>query len=262
MKELYEFLQLLGLSEDDIKIYIFLLQNGESTVLQISKIIGLNRTEIYRLCDKLEKQGYVRKIPELKTTKYEASSIDFLNTKVAEISSKTQLIRKEFTKFEGEYKREIAVRSGKIQVIHYNGQKEVRQLLWNYLEAGTEVLSLGYRTLGDIVGKEFMVRWWNESLRRGIATRILANPGTFQLKNKLDDLLTREKYAKDPQEVWSQRVVDPKVFKCKQETFIYDDIYAIVQWDGDQIFGVEIHNKGIANMKRQEFEILWGLGKP
>ena len=69
----------------------------------------------------------------------------------------------------------------------------------------------------------------------------------------------KEKYLKHPLSIWRTRIIDPKILKITQETFIYNDVFAIVQWGPKEIFGVEIYNQQVADQERAVFNVLWKM---
>ncbi|MBU0975758.1 MAG: helix-turn-helix domain-containing protein [Patescibacteria group bacterium] len=260
MNELNSFFKKLGLTDEETAVYLFLLQNGISTIFDISKGIGINRTNLYRLCERLTSEGFLKKLSDKGTTKYEAASVEYLKLKVDDIERRVNDIRAKFNSVKNKFQRISQLQDHKIRVVHYQGKEEVKQLLWNYLETRGEALSFGYRTLSEMVGRNFVIKWWNEAKRRGIRDRILANPGTFELKDTIDNK-SRDKLIYDQWVKVEEREIDEKIFKIYYETFIYNDIFSIVQWDENLAFGVEIQNEEISRFKRREFEILWKLGK-
>ena len=54
-----ELLKRLGMNENEIKIYLFLLKTGTSTAPEISKNTGIDKATIYRGLDNLMKLGFV-----------------------------------------------------------------------------------------------------------------------------------------------------------------------------------------------------------
>lgn len=261
MKELEEFLEKLNLDNEQISVYLYLLQNGGSTILQLSKGTKINRTALYRLCEKMAASGFLKKHADAHTTIYEAASVTFLKTKVESIVSNAAAIQDEYKEIEQVYQKLINVKNHRIKVIHYTGSEEVKQLIWNSLDAKNVNVGFGYRTMSEAVGKDFIVKWWNECTRRRRRQKVLANPGTFEMKNTVD-ATTQEKYDKNLPNIMQEKVIDTKIFKINQETFIYNDVYAIIQWDKNEIFGVEIYNQAVADQQREIFDLLWKLGKP
>ena len=54
--ELINYLTNLGLTEDEVAVYLGLLEKGEGTPLSISRLTGINRTKVYRLIEQMERR--------------------------------------------------------------------------------------------------------------------------------------------------------------------------------------------------------------
>ena len=59
MDKIIYVLKNLGFEDKEIKIYLYLIKNPNSTVLQISKNIGIDRTTIYDILERLITKGIV-----------------------------------------------------------------------------------------------------------------------------------------------------------------------------------------------------------
>jgi len=57
-------LQKLGLSKNEIRVYIFLARSRERKASEVSEVLGLHRTETYRVLRELEKRGLVSSVFE------------------------------------------------------------------------------------------------------------------------------------------------------------------------------------------------------
>lgn len=258
MRGLNDFLSELGLTQEEVTIYLSILKNGPSTVLEIARDTQLKRTNVYRFCEQLGKKGYLLKNAQWRTTRYEAASLDFLETKIKSLEDKADWIKNRYHDLLPSFENLQKTKDRRIEVIHYSGQDEVRQLIWNSLKARTVIKSFAYRTLSEPLGKLFIVRWWNQHVRQNIKSQLIANPGTFEMKDRVDKY-TKEKYLKHPTSIWRTRVIDPKILRITQETFIYNDVFAIVQWKPKEIFGVEIYNQQVADQERAVFNVLWKM---
>lgn len=258
MEQLTDFLIQFGLEKDAAIIYLSVLRNGLSTTLEIARSTNLKRTNVYRICDQLEKQGYLARNSQWRTTKYEAVSLNNLQTKIKSKEDELDSIKNKYLRLLPTFKNLEKVKAPQIKVIHYSGKEEVKQLVWNSLNAKTVVKSFGYKTLSEPLGKLFVIRWWNQYVSKNIKTQLIANPGTFEIKDRVDQF-TKEKYLKEPAKTFQAKIIDPKILKITQETFIYNDVFAIVQWDSEKVFGVEIYNQSIADQERAVFNVLWKI---
>jgi HTH-type transcriptional regulator, sugar sensing transcriptional regulator len=77
-----QFLEEIGLSEKEAKIYLALLQVDSSTIHDISEKTGVNRTTVYPVLESLEKKGLVSEIQVGKKIEYQAAPPERLETYV------------------------------------------------------------------------------------------------------------------------------------------------------------------------------------
>ena len=256
MDKINEYLQLLDIGDQEIQIYLFLLKNGPSTVLQISRFVNLPRISIYRKAEALQRMGLLNKIVRHKTTLFEVTPFEHLERIIENKRAKYKKIVSEFPKIEALIKDFQHGARNQFIVRYYAGSQELKQLIWNTLAATTELKGFGYRSLKEVVGDKFVADWWGEIVRRKIVNKIIANPQTFEIKRKLAGNLISEtkKYN-----LWQVRAINPQILEIRIETFIYNNIYGVIQWKGDEAFGIEIENDVIARQEEGIFDILWDL---
>ena len=61
MKKLHRGLRVLGLTELEAKVYIKLLEMKQARVTKLSNEVGVTRTQLYPLLEKLLEKGFVRR---------------------------------------------------------------------------------------------------------------------------------------------------------------------------------------------------------
>ncbi len=66
-QEMAEALEVLGMGEEEARIYLHLLQAGPSKVSQLAPYFDISRAKLYRLLDELSRKGFVSKTPERPT---------------------------------------------------------------------------------------------------------------------------------------------------------------------------------------------------
>ncbi|MEA2090437.1 MAG: helix-turn-helix domain-containing protein, partial [Thermoproteota archaeon] len=64
LKPVENMLQKLGLSKNEVKVYIYLARTGEQKASEISEAVSIHRTETYRILRSLEKRGLVLSVFE------------------------------------------------------------------------------------------------------------------------------------------------------------------------------------------------------
>jgi sugar-specific transcriptional regulator TrmB len=143
----------LGLSLDQAKVYVCLLEGGSMSHLQIARLTGVNRTKVYRIVDDLESSSLASietsdagktviaaspKNLEVKLTTEESK----LNNKKAVLAQTLPKLNKIFNKKDDELK---------FTVNTYEGVSGLKQMLWNELKAKGEIFwVLGRGTIEDL----------------------------------------------------------------------------------------------------------------
>ena len=75
-----EFLQEIGLSEKEARVYVALLQVDSANIHDLAIKTGINRTTVYPVLESLEKKGLVSETQDGKKTTYHAASPERLET--------------------------------------------------------------------------------------------------------------------------------------------------------------------------------------
>lgn len=254
-------LKTLGFKNHEILIFFALIKNGPLTISEISKYTQIPRTTVHRVIIMMLKKELVERIIKHKFNLIKAQDPEYLKVILKEKVSTINNVEKNINSVVSSLKAYSTPAIKRTEVMYYEGREGIKQLLWNELSAKTEVLSLTYRTLSEITGKEFIIRWWNENIQRKIKNKCIGNPGTSEMKNAVDKDI-KEKYLPTPPILLEERIIKKNVIKIIQETFLYNNVYAIVQWDRNQAFGIEIYNEVVADQEREIFKILWKMAKP
>ena len=71
---MYNNLKFAGLSENELNTYVNLIKSGESTISNISKMTGINRTTLYLIIDNLIEKGFVKRLKINKKQYYYAEN--------------------------------------------------------------------------------------------------------------------------------------------------------------------------------------------
>ena len=261
MKKIKDFMLQLGLGRDESTVYLFLLKTGISSVNEISKGTGITRTSVYRICDKLDGLGFLKEEKSGKGLGYGISDLKFLDAKVKEIEKNAEELEDLHTNVKALLEGTSVFARDKIRVVYYNSEEEIKHLIWNVLNSKKkEVVGYGDKTLlWNQDWENFWKKWWEEFLERKIIDRQIINPSStkpiVEYSKDVKKGMEGEKYSKN-------RVIDKDILKINFETYVYDDVYAQIQWEKDYVFGLEIYNNVVADQERELFEFFWKIAKP
>lgn len=249
-----EFLKDLGLSPDQAEIYLYLSLLGPSTVLALAKAIGSGRTRLYPLLETLAHKGLVVINEKHYGTTYEALSSQSLEFLVHEHENKAAKLRNEFV---GVQEALLGLTGGVVKgsrVVEYKGADGLKQINFNLTKAKGEfrVFELAHLDEHPGMNKSFV-----ERLRHAFFDQKI---NSFDLTNDPDWYFIT--VPQDPDHKYQRGCyIDPNVFKIAIETYVYNDCIAYLQYDQDEIFGVEIYNQSLADQQKQLYDLVWKLGK-
>lgn len=163
-------LKQVGLEENEAKIYLALLELGETTVIPLSKEASLARTTCYSVIDRMANKGLLSKVTRGKHVYLSAASpeklheIAILNEEEAREQRKT--IAKVIPQLVGLSEKA----PGKPKIQYFSGRQGVRAIFEDLLTSG-EVKSyyLGsVQKCVGIVGESFIKDWIKRRVKAGI----------------------------------------------------------------------------------------------
>jgi sugar-specific transcriptional regulator TrmB len=250
--KIYSILEPYGLTSEESRIYLDLLENNTLSALQISRNLHIGRTKVYRLLDKLI-------LKELVVQKLKDTGLTF----IANPPSQLELL---LTKKEGELATlrtnlpkiienlENQTQSGMqgSQTLYYRGLRGLSQVNWNLCRAKGEFLSYEVDNAEAYLPKQEAEDLRARIVDKKIKIRSITNLTKFNSFTNIVGLC----------DLWTVKHVGKKVLDIKADIFIYNNVYAVVNYlSKKDIFCVEIYNQNLADMQRQLFEHLWSNAK-
>ena len=248
-----ELLQSLGLEEIEASLYLYLLENGPRTYLELSRETNYDRSKIYRYVDKLEKKNFLEQSMNARGKKLQAANPGniqlFLEKKEDRLQSQLKTLPgllKELSSLSSYAQREFEVK-------HYRGQEGLRQMLWNHLQAKEEIVAFSYKNKNDVVGKPYAEKIRTEQVHRQITL--------YELENETDQGDYWYTDVKNWGQYYQSCHLSPKVLDIKQYTAIFNNTVSIINWLKNEEVGLEIINAPFAEMQKKLFWKFWELNK-
>lgn len=247
-------LNLLGLTDNQAEIYLLLLKQGLTSLLELSRRTDINRTTIYRIVEDLKKLSLVEEVLDDRGIKVKAVAPEKLELLLSSKEAELNNLKSTISDLISNLSTIKDNPSPSTQVVYFRGQNGLKQLLWNILKAKGESVGYGYADWNKSVGREFAEKLRAERVRRKIYDRELQNTdqaGPMSAWTKI----------KDYGSVYQARYLPRKIIDIKHDTYIYNDVFAFYYFIQDELFGLEIHNAEIAKTQKQIFEVLWKMAK-
>jgi len=232
----YELLERLGMNENEIKIYLFLLRTGESTAPEISKNTGIDKATIYRGLDNLIKLGFVSEITVNKIKRFTASPPH-------KLIDKTEELKEELEKVVPELQKLSTLQRTTAQVELYQGKEGIKTVLRDILESGKPYVMMGHvETFFDEI-PVYCDIWISRIEKQDVRGKVLCPKEEFVKIAKNEEL----RYM-------------PKELTSLISTWIYGDKTAQFIMT-TPAYVVLIKNKDVAESNMKIFNYLWKKAK-
>lgn len=240
-------LRKLGLTDNEIKIYLTLLKTGISTAYEISQKTGIYRVHVYDKLEQLMNKG-------LATHIYRGAKKYFQATPPEKIKHYLEDKKREFEEQERELTRVLPELEAMARLPRedtfvevFKGNEGLKYFLKDIIKTKKEVLITG---INDVQYQEalsvFMKQYFRDLKSNNIRERVIT------IKRKGIFL-----FDKEVSPTTSYRFLEATQFN-QTNTFVYGDKVVIVTW-GAPPTAIMIQNKEIAETYRSHFEHLWKI---
>ncbi len=243
------YIKQLDLSNDQAHAYIYLLKNGPSTVLSISRGLNTGRTKLYPLLEDLAEKQLIHIHERHYGTSYEAQSPEVLEFLVQEKERKIGAIKHSLPAALNILQKIKLQSPSSTKIIEYRGTDGLKQMNFNLSKATAEFRVFELAGLDKHLGKHFAQRMRDRFKDRKLRSFDLTNN-----PNRANEPGNESPHAKT-------RYIDPSIFKIEFETYIYDNVIGLLSYEDNDIFGVEIYNDKLAKQQTQLFNLLWNQAK-
>ena len=245
---LLSLLQPYGLDTDESRVYLELLENGASSALVLSRRLKIARTRVYRILDKLEKMGLVIVRLHERGSRFEASNIKKLEVLAEDRAREAEQLKTGLPILEEQLSGIMRKKRGRSKVLYYKGIDGVKQVTYNSLKARGELLTFEIKDLDAFFSHKEAEKLRLKFVGKRIGIRTLTNLKKIPKWTSVTEMI--EKY-------WEVRHLPESQMKIKFEILIYNDVYVMYRYKGEEVFCVEIYNQELADMQRQLFEYMW-----
>ncbi len=224
-----------GLTENESKVYLALIDLGPSLAGRISRKTGLHRRTVYDVTEMLIKKGLIGYIKENNRRLFQAASPDrFLEM----IQEKQNLLIPIVDKLNEKYN---SVKE-KEETNFYKGKAGLKTVFEDQLNYN-EILILGASPKAYEV-LQFYFKWYDKKRKsKKIRSKIIAQD------KKIKSLpLSEIKYL-------------PQKYTNPVSVNIYGDKVAIILWETNEPLAIVIKNKEISEGYKKYFELMWNIAK-
>jgi sugar-specific transcriptional regulator TrmB len=229
-----------GLSDSEINIYLYLLENGLSTPTQISKELKITRTNVYPILSDLKRLNLVdentKRGRKIFTAKDPISLIE-------EVDRKKKAIEEIVSDLRGLYK----TKKNKPVIKFYDGFEQVKQIYFDTYEAG-EVYAFGSIKQLDKLSNKFIKSYFKGLRKRNIVLKDLL---TYPSGEKVISEMKKELGV-----FYEPHVLPKKYGDIPTDLLIWNDNIAIILLT-EPIFGTVLEHPHLALSFRTLFMMSW-----
>jgi sugar-specific transcriptional regulator TrmB len=242
----------IGLTKNEIKIYLILLEIGESTSGPLIKKSGINSSKVYENLDRLVKRGLISYVKKTNKKYFRATNPDRLLDYIDENKRNLEKDRIEIQKIIPELKgtmRKLDEEKQEAEI--YVGLKGYKTLLENMID---ELNSNGsYIAFASGMLKEILGDYWFIFQKKKKEFKINARCLWDNKIRKQKDYL-KEYYGKG-------RFMTKDSYLSPVDVWVFNDKIIQVSYTTKPIFAVLIRSKGLAQSYRELFERIWESSK-
>ncbi len=242
-----EILRKIGLTENEIKIYLDLLKSGTSTAYNIGKRTGIYRVHVYDKLEQLMNKGLVTHVYKGAKKFFQATNPSKLKQYLEDKKRELELQENAVDAILPELEAMVNLPKEDTFVEVFKGNEGLKYFLKDIIKVSKEVLITGiddqkYQEVLPI----FMKQYFRDLKKMGVKERVITikRKGVF-LFDKETAIITQYRFLESTQ-------FNPT------NTFVYGEKVVIVTW-GSPVTAVMIKNKEIAQTYRDHFEHLWNI---
>ncbi len=244
-----EILRKIGLTDNEIKIYITLLKTGSSTAYQISQKTNIYRVHVYDKLEQLMNKGLVTHIHKGAKKYFQATPPTKLKQYLEEKQQQLHEQEKQLNKLLPQLIQLTQLPREDTYVEIFKGKQGLKYFLKDIIKTAKQVLITG---IDDQKYNEtipiFMKQYFRDLRNKKIKEKVI----TLKKKNVF-------KFSKDIAPTTEYRYLEQKQFN-PTNTFIYENKVVIVSW-GTPITAIMIKNNEIAKTYKNHFEFLWKVAE-
>lgn len=242
-------LKKIGLSENEAKVYLALLELGSSTVQQIAQKAAIKRPTAYVQLESLMKQGLVTNFEKEKRAFFRAEDPEYLKKVVEKNKKQAEEETAVLEKILPDLGKLFLTAGERPRVRFFEGVEGVRSMQNEYLKSGSQSGMIVNILSADNFFKFFpqhAEEYTPQRVKRGIRSKLIytSSRGPF-LKNS-DDASLRE-----------SRFIPPDEFPFPGDITIYGDFTAFSVLREPAPFGIIIESKEVADSMRALFDKTW-----
>ena len=251
-----QILSSLDLNEEEIKIYLALLELGQSTAGNLAKRLGLARATLYGYLDKLYEKGLIVQSQNTNVKTFTAELPEKINLLFQQKIEDVQNKQLQYREIMPDLRKNQASKLLSPRFQLYEGEAGVKHVLKDMLlYSNLETQAFWpIKAMVEILSPDFFRYHNKERIKNNLYTRAIWPQGQLINPSEYPYLGVGEKFRREIR-------VAPNEIDFTMGYWIYGDKVACIS-SRKESFGFIIESTEYAEMLRTQFEMLWNLSKP
>lgn len=238
----------LGITDEEARVYLAILQGRGDTALTLSRTLRLARTKVYRILDNLiDKKMVVTRLGD-RGSHFLATPPNQLSMLLDDRQHHLDQLKQSLPDLQSSLIALAEQDTDSSRVLYYHNLDGIKQVTYNSLKARGELLTYEVGNLDSFLDHAESEKLRERFVENQIHVRTLTNATECEDWTDVTEMV--EKY-------WEMRHLPPRGKPFQFEILIYNDIFCLYRYSGGKAFAVEIHSRELADMQRQLFEYLW-----
>lgn len=239
----------LGMTDNEAKVFLAMLELGPATVLQIATKAGINRPTTYVQIEALKKRGLVEHMTKGKKTLYAAKEPSQLEAMLERQAKEIEVHKSELAKVLPQLQTMYDLAGRKPVVRYFEGRDGIAQVRQLFLRAKpAEVVGiLSLDAMEDLLGPATLKQHSQQRSLQRIPSRIIYTSSRG-----------RTLAQDDPESLRKTKFIESRRLPFTLDIAVYGDVLVITSYR-NPVSAVHITHPEIAQSFRGIFELLWGL---
>lgn len=242
-----KYLSKLDIGSEATDVYIALFKLGPSSALQLTKLTGIKRTQVYRHLEELQKFGLASSEKLSYGTLFRALPLDNIEATIANKEAEIAALKRGISPMMQIMKSLAGSDATETTVKHYYGLAGLKQVNWNLTKATREFRVFEAAHLSQHLDIAFARRCRERFIEKGLVSYDLTNSPTLNIK-ELEPFNAKKAHV---------RYIDPKILSLEYEMYTYDNVVTLLDYSETNQQAIEIENPALAKMIRQLFDSIW-----
>lgn len=247
------FLRNLGLNENEVKVYLYLLTHGESIASVIAKRLEMKRVTVYSTLESLEKKSIIQSFIKNNVAHFDAIEpddiVELCEQKVNEMQrlrQKADTLKDEFRKLREKGRMPKLEIRGKIK--YYEGLEAVTDLIGETLDVKEkEQLCFGLNSYHTELAGDDWGRYTEKRVQKGMRVRSIQPDTEAAIEYK----------SRDAKELRDTRLVPHGNFPGNCEINLIGDMIAMFTTREKSAMGMKMYSPDMAQALRSLFNLAW-----